>query len=106
MADPKDLAARLRHLASGAVEWRVQDPVEKCYCISFNYGDTADPERAAREWLAVHQTRFPNSQHAHYEVAKVRWFSVLEQAALDAADLLDSAGVSGMDTSASDGANE
>lgn len=89
MTDPKALAARIRELATGTVEWRVQDPVEKCYCISFCWRDGPNPEREAREWLADHRRRWPSGIHAHYEVAEVHWFSELERAALDAANLLD-----------------
>lgn len=93
MADPKTLARELRRIATGTVEWRVQHPVDKCYCISFDRGDTIDPERAAREWLADHQRRFPHHEHAKYEVAEVRRFSELERVALEAADVLDPSGV-------------
>jgi hypothetical protein len=93
MAEPKELAARLRKLATGTVEWRVQHPVERCYCISFDRSDSINPERAAREWLADFQRRWPDHEHAKYEAAEVRWFSELERAALEAADVLDAAGV-------------
>lgn len=95
MADAKTIAATLRELATGTVEWRVQDPIEKCYCISFDRERSINPEREAREWLADHKARFPKSQHAGYEVAEVRWFSRLERAALEAADALDPAGANG-----------
>jgi hypothetical protein len=88
MTDAKELAARLRKLATGRTEWRVQDPVSKCYCIAYDHYQWINPERHAREWLANHQRRFPDHQHSKYEVAEARWFSELEQAALDAADAL------------------
>jgi hypothetical protein len=93
VADPKELAARLRKLASGRLEYRVQDPVEKCYCVSFSRDDGFDPERDARQWLADFQRKFPEHPHANYEVAPVRSFSELERAALEAAELLDAPGV-------------
>jgi hypothetical protein len=74
--------AHLRELATGRVEWRVQDPVEKCYCMYFDRKSSIDPERDAREWLADHARRFPDSAHAKYEVAEVRVFTELERAAL------------------------
>jgi hypothetical protein len=89
VGSPKELAARLRQLATGRVEWRVQHPVEKCYCISFDRGDTLNPEWSARGWLADFRQRFPNHPHAKYEAAEVRCFTELERAALEAADALD-----------------
>jgi hypothetical protein len=74
--------AHLRELATGRVEWRVQDPVEKCYCMYFDRSSSINPERDAREWLADHARRFPDSAHAKYEVAEVRVFTELERAAL------------------------
>jgi hypothetical protein len=97
MADAKTIAATIRDLATGTVEWRVQDPVEKCYCISFSHRNSINPERCAREWLADYKRRWPNGMHAHYEVAEARWFSELERAALDAAEALDPSGVAGRD---------
>jgi hypothetical protein len=85
----KELTSRLRSLARGRVEWRVQHPVEKCYCICFSRNDSLDPEREAREWLADFRRRFPKHEHSKYEVAEVRQFSPLERAALEAADHLD-----------------
>ncbi|HEY0662217.1 MAG TPA: hypothetical protein VGD21_12960 [Lysobacter sp.] len=97
MADAKTIAATIREFATGTVEWRVQDPVEKCYCISFDHRSSINPAREAREWLSDHKARHPNSMHAGYEVAEVRWFSRLERAALEAADTLDPAGVGALD---------
>lgn len=91
MADPKIIAANLRKLATGRVEWRVQDPVSRCYCISFDRSNSINPEREAREWLADHRRRHPGALHTDYEVAEVRSFTELERAALEAADALDSA---------------
>jgi hypothetical protein len=86
-----ELAERLRKLATGRVEWRVQDPVERCYCISFDRSDCINPERDARAWLADFQRRYPRHAHAKYEAAEVRVFTELERAALEAADVLDEA---------------
>lgn len=94
MADAKTIAATLRKLATGTVEWRVQNPTDKGYCIAFDHRSSINPERDAREWLADHKAHHPGSQFAGYEVAAVRWFSELEQAALDAAAALDPDGVS------------
>ena len=93
MADAKNIAATLRKLATGTVEWRVQNPTDKGYCIAFDHRSSINPERDAREWLADHKAHHPGSQFAGYEVAAVRWFSELEQAALDAAAALDHDGV-------------
>jgi hypothetical protein len=95
VAEPKIIAVNLRKLATGRVEWRVQDPAERCYCISFNARDSINPEREAREWLADYKSRWPNGIHAHYEVAEVRYFTELEREALAAADALDPPGVEG-----------
>ncbi|TPG26531.1 hypothetical protein [Variovorax guangxiensis] len=84
-----DIAAHLRLLATGCVEWRVQHPVEKSYCMTFSRSDCSNPEREAREWLVDHKRRFPNSRHAGFEVAEVLVYNELERAALNAADVLD-----------------
>lgn len=101
MADAKTIAATLRKLATGTVEWRGQNPTDKGYCIAFDHRSSINPERDAREWLADHKAHHPGSQFAGYEVAVVRWFSELEQAALDAAAALDPDGVTASHTSAS-----
>lgn len=87
----EEVAARLRKLATGRLEYRVQHPVDRSYCVSFSREDGFDPERAAREWLAHFQRNHPDHRHAKYEVAEVRSFSELERAALEAADLLAAA---------------
>lgn len=92
MADPKELAARLRMAATGRTEWRVQHPVEKCYCMSFDRSTDLVPEQSARMWLADFQRRYPHHAHAKYEVAEVRSFTELERLALEAAEALDPAG--------------
>lgn len=87
-----ELAALLRSLATGRVEWRVQHPVEKCFCMSFDRSDCLDPERDARKWLENFRHHYPDHRHAKYEVAEVRSFTELERAALEAAEALDPAG--------------
>jgi hypothetical protein len=94
MTDTKELAAQLRKLATGRTEWRVQHPVEKSYCISFDRGSYLNPEHAARQWLECFRRQYPHHPHADYEVAEVRSFTALELAALDAAEVLDPSGVS------------
>jgi hypothetical protein len=84
-----ELASRLRELATGRIEWRVQDPVRKCYCMVFDRYDHINPEYEAREWLAEFQRKFPNHEHAKYEVAEVRSFTEMERTALEAADALE-----------------
>lgn len=91
MTDLTELAKELKRLATGRTEWRVQHPVEKCYCMSFGSSDSINPEREAREWLADFQSRYPQHEHAKYEVAEVRCFTDLERAAINAAELLDGA---------------
>lgn len=85
-----ELVTKMRALAVGRVEWRVQCPVDRCYCMTFSRSDSSNPEREAREWLATHQQRFPASRHAKYEVAEVRVFDELEELALKAADAIRS----------------
>lgn len=63
----KPLVQRLRELATGYYEWRVQDPKTRCYCAVFD----AFGERQAREWLDDHKRRYPSSDFAAYEVARV-----------------------------------
>lgn len=82
-ADLKELVARLRRHACGTVEWRVADPATGNYIIGF------DSEPKAREWLADHVKRFPNSMHADKAVTRVLYRTALERAALEAADLLE-----------------
>lgn len=82
------LAERLLKLATGRVEWRVQDPVQKCYCMSFDHNGSIRPERDARDWLADFSRRWPDHPHAKYEVAQARVFTELEKAALEAVEAL------------------
>lgn len=86
--DAPALAQKLRELATGRVEWRVQDPVTKAFCMSFSHADSSHPKREAIEWLANFAADFPGHPHAKYEVAEVKVFTELEQTALQAADAL------------------
>lgn len=63
-----DLVERLNRASVGRVEWRVQDPASKTFCM-FYVGH--DSERAATAWLNEHRARYPNSKFAGYEVARV-----------------------------------
>jgi hypothetical protein len=83
VADPRGVAADLRRLACGTVEWRVADPNTGSYCIAF------DAEPKAIEWLADHVRRFPRSMHANKVVQRAHYLTELEQVARRAADLLD-----------------
>ena len=58
--------------SKGYDDWRVQNPVDRSVCMSFAWAEVINPERAAREWLADHKRRFPDSRFAGYEVACVR----------------------------------
>ena len=83
------LVERLRSACSGYDEWRVQDPNDGSYCIAFSWPETMNPERAAREWLADHKARFPDSHHAHFVVACVRVVPHKDRMLLEAAEALD-----------------
>lgn len=94
MADPKELAARLRKLATGRVVWRVADPVTGSYCMEL------DRQYEAEEWMIDNKSRFPNGIHANKVVTRVHVFDELERAALEAADALDPEGAApGRETS-------
>jgi regulator of replication initiation timing len=82
---PEALADELESHVHGCTEWRVQHPVDKSYCITFSRNNSMRPEREAREWLADHIKRHPESQFAGYEVAGVHWFTDFEDAAKQAA---------------------
>lgn len=87
------LATELRAQAHGWVEWRVQDPVSKSYCISFSrYGEdrVLDPEREAREWLRKHRAEFgAGGRFSGYEVARVEVATKSDRLMRDAADKLE-----------------
>jgi len=82
------LAGELHSHVHGRTEWRVQDPVSKAYCISFDRASSLNPERDAREWLSSHVSNHPNSPKAKYEVAQVHCFTELEESALKAIVIL------------------
>ena len=84
-----ELVDRLRANSRGYDEWRVQDPKDRSYCISFSWPDSTNPEQEARAWLADHKSRFPSSPHAHFEVAKVRVLSTVDQLLIDAAEEIE-----------------
>ena len=84
-----DLIEQLRGAGKGTEEWRVADPADGSYCIAFSRADCINPERQAREWLEDHRKRFPNSQHANYEVRRVMAQNNADLAMLQAADELE-----------------
>lgn len=59
-----DIVQRLREASQGREEWRVADPETGAYCMAFSHAGSPNPEREAREWLADHIARFPNSPNA------------------------------------------
>ena len=63
-----DLTERLRNSATGYKEWRVQNPVDGAYCMSFSKRDSINPEIDAREWLEDHQRAYPESRFSQYVV--------------------------------------
>jgi hypothetical protein len=83
------LVARLRAESTGFDEWRVQDPKDGSYCMTFNHRETFHPERDAREWLADYRKRHPNGRHAHFEVACRRVLLERDHLMLAAADELE-----------------
>jgi hypothetical protein len=93
MADPKTIAAQLRELATGRVEWRVADPITGAHCIEFGKGNKA--ERQAKAWLRNLRLTQPSHRFANYVVRDVRTFTALERTALEAAALLDAAAAKG-----------
>lgn len=94
MTTEKDmgLVQKLRDAARGTEEWRVADPADGCYCISFSWADCSNPEREAKEWLEDHRTRFPNSRHAHYEVRRVMAQNSADMLMIEAAEELERLG--------------
>lgn len=81
-----DIVERLKEHAVGREEWRIANPDDGSYVISFSYGDTLSPERDAREWLADHLCRNPTSWVAGYEVRKVMAQSDSDMLMIEAAD--------------------
>ena len=83
------LVARLRNACHSYDEWRVQDPKDGAYCISFSWPEVSNPERSAREWLVDHKARFPGGLHSGYVVACVRVMPEKDRLLLEAADELE-----------------
>lgn len=84
-----ELVKQLHDAGKGIEEWRVADPEDGSYCISFSWADSVNPEREAREWLEDHRKRFPNSQHAHYKVQRVMAQYQADRLMCQAADELE-----------------
>lgn len=84
-----NLQQRLRALVYGFHEWRVESPVDGSYCISFTRDESHDPERTARDWLADHAARFPQSKYASYIVKHHHVLTAKDAALAEAADALD-----------------
>lgn len=80
-----DIVERLKEQAVGREEWRIANPDDGSYVISFSWGDTLSPERDAREWLAYHLTRNPARRVAG-EVRKVMAQSDTDMLMIDAAN--------------------
>lgn len=66
-----DIVERLKEHATGYEEWRVANPEDGSYVISFSWSESCRPEHEAREWLADHLSRNPDSWVKGYEVRKV-----------------------------------
>lgn len=86
MADHKELAARLRDLARGTVEYRVADPETGAYCLN------SPREWEMDQWLLDYRREYPNGLHANKVVRRAHYFTALERAALEAAEALDPSG--------------
>lgn len=84
-----DLIEQLRAAGKGTEEWRVADPADGSYCISFSWASSINPEREAREWLEDHRKRFPDGMHAHYEVRRVVAQNDADLTMCQAADEID-----------------
>lgn len=83
-----DLIQRLRGLVCGFHEWRVENPEDGSYCISFTRDESHDPERTARDWLTDHAARFPESKYAGYVVKHHHVMTAKDKALAEAADAL------------------
>lgn len=81
------LYQRLRDAASGTIEWRVQNPETRAYCISFTEWEGG--ERNARQWLDEEIRARPESIFAKHEVARVVALDHRDRLMLEAADRLD-----------------
>ena len=84
-----DLIEQLRAAGKGTEEWRVADPTDGSYCIAFSRADSINPEREAREWLANHRKRFPDSQKANYEARRAMAQTNADLMMLQAADEIE-----------------
>lgn len=82
-----DITERLRSGASGTIEWRVQNPETRAYCISFTEWNGG--ERSARQWLDEEILARPESIFAKYEVARVVALNHRDRLVLEAADEID-----------------
>ena len=82
-----DITERLRSSASGTIEWRVQNPETRAYCISFTEWNGG--ERSARQWLDEEIRARPESIFAKHEVARVAALDHRDRLMLEAADELD-----------------
>lgn len=83
------LIERLRCASTGYKEWRVQNPSDGAYCMSFCNRDSINPEREAREWLEDHQRAFPKSMFSQYVVACVDTLTNGDKLTIEAADALE-----------------
>lgn len=82
-----DITERLRSSASGTIEWRVQNPETRAYCISFTEWNGG--ERSARQWLDEEIRARPESIFAKHEVARVAALDHRDRLMLEAADEID-----------------
>ena len=84
-----DIVQRLREASQGREEWRVADPETGAYCMAFSHAGSPNPEREAREWLADHIARFPNSPNATKVVTHAIAHFLDDQMQIEAADLIE-----------------
>ncbi len=82
-----DITERLRSSASGTIEWRVQNPETRAYCISFTEWNGG--ERSARQWLDEEIRARPETIFAKHEVARVAALDHRDRLMLEAADEID-----------------
>lgn len=83
------LIERLKQAGKGSEWWRVVDPVDGCYCISFSRDDSLNPEREAMEWLDRQRQEFPNGRHSHYEVRREIAQTRADKLMFEAANVID-----------------
>ena len=84
-----DIVQRLREASQGREEWRIADPETGAYCMAFSHAGSPNPEREAREWLADHIARFPNSPNATKVVTHAIAHFLDDQMQIEAADLIE-----------------